>query len=448
MTRLMPLLAVVACAQPLFEQTAPLPQAVSPNVLLILLDDVGTDKIGVYEAHPQPARTPVIDGLAASGTRFANAYAYPLCAPSRAALLTGQYARRHGIGANTRTSLSQALPSEAATLPEMLAQAKVPYTSAGVGKWHLAEGPPDVSYPKEQGFSYFAGPLDNLLEPESYEHYPWYTDDGQLLRDQEAYLTTREIDEAIVQAQTLPEPWFVFVSLHAPHRPWTAPPEELLSEPAAPDAEAPALFDATLEAADTEIGRLLAEIDLENTLVMLIGDNGNPEMVVVEPSDPSQAKNTLFEGGIHVPWIAAGVGVSAGVVSDELVHIVDVFPTLAESAGLLPDRPGHPVDGVSLWPALLGREHQPRQYAFSEKYTYDDTDPSTQALRNARYKVIRSDDGFEGLYDLEGRVDDGPNLLEGALTDAQEEAHAQLIRELDRIDADLSPTVPSSGCGG
>jgi arylsulfatase A-like enzyme len=130
--------ALAACGRP--EPPALVtPEGRPPNVLIVLLDDVGTDKIGAYAEHPRPAHTPNLDALAAEGVLFRNAWATPQCSPSRAALLTGRYGRRSGVGRTVQAyESSYELPPDELTLPEMLRGAPDAWDSSEVGKWHLA----------------------------------------------------------------------------------------------------------------------------------------------------------------------------------------------------------------------------------------------------------------------------------------------------------------------
>lgn len=434
---------------PRFAHTSPTsPEIAGVNVLVVLLDDVGVDQVGAYGTHPEPPPTPTIDALAAEGRLFRNAWAHPACSPSRAALLTGRYPRRVGVPHNARVGNEIALDPEAATIPEMLRRSRHPYISAAVGKWHLQDRELEtILDPKGHGFDRYSGVMGNLHGYESYTDYDWTTDEG-VVEESGDYLTSREVDAAIGYMRDLHEPWFVYLALHAPHKPWGPPPAQLIdgAEVGPSDAEQ---YEAMLTAADHELARLFTEVDLSDTLVLLIGDNGAPSHVVTPPSLPEHAKTTVFEGGIHVPFIAAGPGIAPGSASDALVHIVDVFPTIADAAGLDPHRPGVPVDGKSLWPVLLGRTEEHHRYLFSELHLGARAPETQQALRDARYKLIRSVDGFVGFYDLRDRQVEGPNLLDGPLTAEQQEAWDRLNQELDRLDADITADAAApAGCGG
>jgi len=445
------LVYLLACApaDPPFEPGPAREEVSGRNVLVVLLDDVATDRIGVYDEHPQPAHTPTIDSLAAQGLRFTEAYAYPVCSPSRAALLTGRHGRRTGIGYNVRPDADYWLPSHEGAIGELLAAGSTPYTSVGVGKWHLEPRPQQtVDHPRSFGFAHWSGAIGNLVKPETYTDYTWYDDDGSVHEHESEYLTTREVDEAIRLVSQTPEPWFVLAALHAPHFPWSPPPSHLVRQPVAPDAPPADLYDAMLEAADTELARLLAAVDLNETLVVVLGDNGNPKEVVRPPLLPRHGKGTVYEAGVRVPWIMAGAGIEPGV-SDELVHIVDLFPTFAEMAGVDPQREGMPVDGQSLWPLLRGEASSHRQTVFTEKYYTVNSRGSVRMVRDDRFKLMERGGGKELLFDLRGRADDGPDLLaEGALDAEAKAAYDKLRAELTATHQQLgrSPADSRWGC--
>ncbi len=448
------LLAILGCGTsspaPLpdvpFQPAAKAPER-QPNVLVLLLDDVATDRVGVYGEHPRPARTPTIDALAAEGVRFTEAYANPVCSPSRASLLTGRFASRTGVGFNVRPDAGHRLHDREGTLAELLKAAPTPYATFGLGKWHLQprEGQ-TVAHPMSQGFDSWEGAIGNLVLPDSYTDYTWYGADGSVAEHESSYLTTREIDRLVDAVQTLPEPWLVWGALHAPHGPWTPPPDALLAEPLPEGAVGPDLYDAMLEAADTELARLLAHVDRGDTLIVLLGDNGTPKEMVREPVKQAHAKGTAFEAGVRVPWIVVGPGVRSGVVSHALVSVVDLFPTVAAAAGVDPVRPGIPIDGVDLWPLLSGQSDSVRPYAFSEKAYERNDKASVRMVRDDRYKLMERGKGLS-LFDLDGRNDDGPDLLEGTLSAREQASYDALKAELDRVKRSIDSTSTSSGCG-
>ncbi|MBX2802231.1 MAG: sulfatase-like hydrolase/transferase [Myxococcales bacterium] len=426
---------------PTFAPTEGPAGAMGSNVLVVLLDDVSAHRLSGYGEHHVPARTPHLDSLGERGVRMTRAWAYPTCSAARAALLTGRHSQRNGVRYNIRPEdpPSRTLPASEVTIPELLATAPTPYVSAGIGKWHLATQQPDPrAAPLAQGFTYFTGPIYQIRkEHHSYYDYPWYADDGSMEEHASLYMTTREVDEAVAMMHRLPEPWFLYLALQAPHAPWQAPPDSLLQTSVSDKPSRAEIYNAMIEAADTEIGRLIRQADLADTVVFVLADNGTPEQAVRSHVDHEQVKNTLYEGGIRVPFLVAGAGVAGGRVIETPVSVVDVFPTVAEAAGLDPHSSSVVVDGQSLWPLLQDRPDD-RRFAFVDKY-FPKLGTEGQAVRDERFKLIRKARGSEELYDLQGVITEGENLLKGGrsadqLSATQREHHEALSGELDRLD--------------
>jgi arylsulfatase A-like enzyme len=418
-----------------------------PNVLVILVDDVGTDKVGAYGEHPNPPPTPNIDALAADGMLFRNAWAYNSCSPTRAAALTGRYGRRTGLGrvVNAWTGEDYELPSEEITIPEMLELAPRRWTSSAVGKWHLATytSPSNLEHPGVQGFDWYATTVANLDQTSERgrrgHYYDWEkVENGELSR-RSTYTTTEQVDDALARMETMPEPWFLWLAFNAPHRPYSLPPPELHTQPVDEDSRDPALFAAVMESLDTELGRLLSEVDLQETLVILAGDNGTVSYAVLEPWHARRDKDTMYEGGLHVPLIVAGPPVlEPGSETEALVHLVDVFATVADVAGVDVEELGVPLDSQSWLPVLEDPAVSPREVVYAEEIGPNGMGrfkADERAVRGRRYKyLVDMDDGTEQLFDLQGRVDDGPNLLR--LPTLPEDAELSLARlriELDTV---------------
>lgn len=404
----------------LVETAEPPTVEVPANILILLTDDQGVDKVGAYGEHPFPPPTPNIDALAASGVLFRNAYAAPVCSPGRAALLTGRYGRRTGIGGVIQLRDGVALPLGEVTIPELLGTAEPPYTNSGIGKWHLAAAntPDAFDQPNLQGFAHYAGTVGNLydvVEPDAQKHgyYHWEKLTDGVLAIEDHYATTVQVDDALQAITTLPEPWFVYVAFSAPHEPLDPPPAELAPTFGALPSDAPSrqLYSAVVEALDTEIGRLLGSIDPDvraRTTIFLLSDNGTPTHAILEPWDRDRGKDTPFEGGSNVPLIIAGPQVAdPGTESVALVHAVDVFATIAAIAGV-PVAPD--VDGRSLLPLLADPTADgPRDVVHVEKFLPAGVPPyfvDWRISRDRAFKVIDVE-GDQALFDLRDRVDDG-----------------------------------------
>ena len=134
-----------------------------PNVLIVVLDDVGIDQVSPY-GYPGAPPTPTLQGLADAGLRFDQAWAMPVCSPTRGALLTGRMPHRNHVGAVIKAGAPAELPLDEITLPEMLDQSGTNWSSAALGKWHLAtvNSPSGTKHPILQGFDTFSGSMNNI----------------------------------------------------------------------------------------------------------------------------------------------------------------------------------------------------------------------------------------------------------------------------------------------
>lgn len=409
------------------------------NVLLIVIDDVGTDSLRLYNPGTDgtfPA-TPTLDSLASSGIVFRRAYAYPTCSPTRSTLLTGRYGFRTGIGyalANPQTD--PVLKSLEFTLPEILvAQGPNAVRCASIGKWHLSFGADEPN--TLGGWEHFAGVLVGALP--DYSRWP-KTVDGSTQPLWSKYATTDNVDDALAWlGKQGSQPWFLWLALNAAHTPYHKPPNDLHTRDNLPDSAAAInakprpYFEAMIEAADTEIGRLLASVDRQTTTVILLGDNGTLGTVIQAPYDPEHSKGTLAEGGIRVPLVIAGAGVaSPGRDCFDLVGTVDLFSTILDLAGADPLEvvpADWPIDSRSLMPILRDQPFTPAEpYLLSENFA-DGLDPghAGRAVIGSRYKLIQLDLPREEFYDLQEDPLEQSNLLEGALT-AEQSAELERLR--------------------
>ena len=410
-----------------------------PNVLLLVADDLGVDLVGAYDEHPDPARTPVIDALASQGLLFRNAYANPVCSPSRAALLTGRDCRRTGFGWGTNWfKEGTELPLSEVCIPEALPP---DYRRFAAGKWHLGSlklsGP---LHPNLQGFEHFRGCTGVFPGFIGNGYYDWQKVTDGVTTQCTTYATTETVDDAIELIQSAgSEPWFTLVAFNAPHAPFHKPPASLHSYnlPSNIQNSIPVHVKAATEAMDTEIGRLLDTLGpavLANTYVIFVGDNGTDKEATTPPFDKNKAKGTVYEGGINVPLIVRGPGVAAGE-SAGLVGITDLFATIMELTGSRATAD----DSVSLVPYFA----QPtlpslRATVYSEFFKPNGEGAYSMRLRalcGPRYKLMYSYTlsnlpTTKGFFDLQADPFETQNLLLGPLTPEQQTAHDALAAEL------------------
>ena len=207
-------------------------------------------------------------------------------------------------------------------------------------------------------------------------------------------------------------------------------------------------YHAMVEALDTEIGRLLAALpDRSNTHVIFLGDNGTLGSVIQPPFISTRGKATLYEGGIHVPFIISGPAVTKpNRTNDTLVNLVDVFATILDMAGssvsaLVPTNVT--IDGQSLMGALQTTNVLSRR-AYSELFGGTiSTNVGGQALRDERYKLIRFTSGSERFYDLQSDPTELTNLPTGSLTTAQQQYRDRLTFWLCGDKTNAAPRITS-----
>jgi arylsulfatase B len=407
--------------------------ATGGNVLVIVADDMGIDKFAAYDVHPEPAPTPVLDELASQGVLFRNAYSYPTCSPSRACALTGRYGRRNGAGQIISGGRYE-VPLGEVFLPELLNL--IGYSTAAFGKWHMSarDSSRRHEHPNLQGFDHFSGSMQNMMGNQN--AYAAWTKvvDGKVVDDEYGvYATTDTTNDAIDFVTSTEEPWFVWLAYNAPHAEYHVPPAHLHTDDTlTEDSPIPDMVDAMIESMDTEIGRLLAEIDLEETTVFFFADNGTARDAVRLPEYSPRAKGTMYEGGVRVPMFVAGRAVSEPGESDALIHILDTFATVLDIAGLdLEDvMDANAIDSVSLMPyfAEPAAPFSHRQTVYTEAFKSNGGPPyreDARMIRDHRWKLIEEDGKDDEFYDLLG-LGEEVDLRQREMTDEQLSAYEAL----------------------
>ena len=345
------------------------PTARPPNIVLILADDLGASCLSAYGGTS--ASTPRIDALARSGIRFESACATPLCSPSRVQLLTGRYGFRTGwtdlIGRGTPRFFE---PRER-TFGHLLDAAG--YATAAAGKWQLAssfrERPDHV---KECGFREYCVWADDLDERRSSRYWdPEVRRDGKLERLSGRYGEDVFADYLIeFMRRNRSRPFLAYYPMVLVHPPFEPTPPQRAA--GAGRKASPENFPSMIEHMDRTVGRIVDALEelglLENTLILFTADNGTPRQVStrIGGRNVPGAKGTMTHAGTHVPLIASWKGVTpAGRVHSAPVDLTDVFPTIAEVAGVkLPAE--KPLDGRSFAPVLRGEPGSPRSWVFSQ----------------------------------------------------------------------------------
>jgi arylsulfatase A-like enzyme len=424
-------------------------QAARPNIILIMADDQGYETIGANGGTSY--KTPNIDRMAANGMRFENAYAHPLCTPSRVALMTGQYNFRN------YTSFGELRLSEK-TFGNMLRDAG--YKTVIVGKWQLSER--DFQAPFHFGFEeyllwHFGMRVNGVPTPGSQGSRYWdpvFYHNGKLLTDVKGKfgpdVMADFVENYIQQHQA--EPFFLYYPLALPHDPWIEPPGyqrtgnfpgefraaegQRSNTPGAKEIEErQRRFAAMVEYTDKMVGRVTAQLEAlklsEKTLVIFTGDNGT------HPSLHSNFKVRVVKGdkgrptdaGTHVPLIAQWKGrIPAGKVNQDLIDFTDFLPTLAEIAGAKPPA-GVTIDGQSFAPQLRGQKGKPREWIFCHYDPRWANFKFTRYAQDKQYKLYH--DGM--FFDYRRDPLEQSALAEPGLTAAQLAAKRKLQRLLDTL---------------
>ncbi len=368
-------------------------QARRPNIVVILSDDQGSRDLGCLGARD--LKTPHIDALAASGTRFSNWYSNaPVCAPSRAALMTGRYPVRAQVPTN-----GPSLPPSQRTIASLLKESG--YATALTGKWHL--GPNAESCPNAHGFDYFYGFHIGVVDFYSHRYYwgePKRVNFHDLWRNRTEifedgqYLTERIAAESRGFIERNRErPFFLYAAFNAPHYPMHAPEKYVARFPGL--GQERRMYAAMLAALDDGVGEIRKTLRrnnlLENTLIFYIADNGattearaglNDQPATAGDNSPYRGfKFSLFDGGMHVPGIMSWPGViPSGRVSDEIVMTMDILPTALAAAGArLPA--GYAVDGRDILGVARGAGRSPHEAIFWDQ-------GGQLAARRGKWKLV------------------------------------------------------------
>ena len=370
-------------------------RASRPNIVYIVADDLGWKDVGF---HGSDIKTPNIDKLAEGGARLEQFYAQPLCTPSRAALMTGRYPFRYGLQTGViLAGQKYGLPTDEWLLPQALKDGG--YRTAIVGKWHL--GHADRKYwPRQRGFDYQYGAV--LGEIDYFTHAEhgvtdWYRNNQKVM--EKGYVTELLGADAVklINGHDPKVPLFLYLTFTAPHAPYQAPQAYLDRYKEIEDPTRRA-YAAMITCMDDQIGKVLGALEKrgmrDNTLVLFMSDNGGNlsslfagEMDVSKIKLPSDngpyrgGKGMLYEGGTRVAALANWPGhIKPGDVAG-MMHMVDMFPTLAGVAGV-PLGKGKPLDGLNVWPAISEGQPSPRT-----EVVYN-VEPFRAAVRQNDWKLI------------------------------------------------------------
>ena len=369
-------------------------QAAAPHILYIVADDLGWKDVGFHGS--EQIKTPNLDTLAAEGARLERFYVQPMCTPTRAALMTGRYPFRYGLQTIVIPSKgTYGLATDEYTLPQTLKDGG--YQTAAIGKWHL--GHADRKYwPRQRGFDYHYGAV--LGEIDYFTHsahdvMDWQRDNQPV--KEEGYVTQLLGKDAVklIGGHDATKPLFLYLAFTAAHAPYQAPQDYLDRYKNIAD-ETRRAYAGQITCMDDEIGKVLEALDKKgmrkDTLIVFHGDNGGTRdaritgesKVKTVPCDNGAlkgGKGQLYEGGTRVPAFANWPGhIKAGEVK-EVMHVVDMLPTLAKLGGASTEK-SKPLDGRDVWPTIAEGKPSGR-----EEVVYN-IEPFRGAVRQGDWKLV------------------------------------------------------------
>ncbi len=383
-------------------------QELKPNILVVLCDDLGYADVGFNGSHD--IITPNLDELANSGAVFSSAYVtHPFSGPSRASLMTGRYPHFIGTPYNLHDSgvrTDDGVPTSETYISEVLQDAGY-YTSV-IGKWHLGYAP--KYHPNNRGFNEFYGFLGGGHEylPEKFSReYKRQKEAGQypireyikpLLHnntevEETEYVTdalSRESIRIIKETAQRDESFFIYLAYNAPHTPLQAKAEDMEMFEHITDRDRK-IYAAMVYAVDRGVGKIVETLketgQYENTMIVFLSDNGGSLDHGACNQPLKGTKGDTWEGGYRVPmFIHYPSKIKSGIVFNEPVSSLDLYPTLANIAGAT--IPGHKIlDGLDIMPALTNgsKELQERTiYALRYREGYCDV-----GARKGDWKITR-----------------------------------------------------------
>ena len=369
-----------------------------PNIVYIVADDLGWKDVGFNGATD--IKTPNLDKLAETGARLEQFYAQPMCTPTRAALLTGRYPNRYGLQTLVIPSVSTyGLATDEWLLPQALKE--VGYQTAIIGKWHLGHG--DRKYwPRQRGFDHQYGPLIGELDYFTHEEHgvrDWYRDNNPV--KEKGYTTILLGNDAVkyINERHATTPFFLYLAFNAPHTPYQAP-QEYIDRYKNIEDPTRLIYAGMVACLDDQIGRVVDALNKKklrnNTLIIFQSDNGGTRNAMFSgvmtdmskikiPCDNGpyrEGKGTLYEGGTRVCALANWPGhIPAGVTVNEMIHVVDIYPTLAKVADASTAK-CKPLDGLDVWGTINEGKPSPRTEIVHN------VEPFRAAIRQGDWKLI------------------------------------------------------------
>jgi arylsulfatase A-like enzyme len=369
----------------------------------MMADDLGYADLSCYGRKDY--QTPNLDGLAAQGIKFMNAYATaPVCTPTRVAFFTGRYPARLTVGLyepiaeshdDSLVGLSPETPSIAGLLK------KAGYETYLVGKWHLGYKP-EFS-PNRNGFDYFYGFHTGATDYVSHTSPNGSNDlyENDIPQTMSGYMTDILTEKAIgIIKRNHTKPFFLSVMFNAPHWPWQGPKDSAYPRGMQnwTKGGSPAIYAEMMKSLDDAVGRIVKTVDdanlASNTVIIFTSDNGGERFS--DNGIYKGRKMSLWEGGIREPAFVRWRGkINENSLTNQVTTTMDWTATILSIAGAKPD-PKFPLDGIDIMPMLLGKKKEVDRtlyWRISQRNQH-------KAMRNSKWKYFRDEKGNEYLFDL------------------------------------------------
>jgi len=380
----------VALLALLLSALAPAALETSPNIVLMMADDVGWNDVGFNNSE---IRTPAIDRLAVEGLRLDRYYAFSLCTPTRVAIMTGRSPLRFGMASPIIDH--GGLPLDETTMGDVFQAAG--YQTWYAGKWHLGHSK-RAYFPNERGWSHSYGSLTGGLDHYSHNSdvlmgAPDWHRNGKAL-EEEGHTTDLYTAEAVrlIEGRDRERPFLLYLSWNAPHTPLQAA-EEHLREYAHIEDEVRRTYAAMMTHLDESVAELIAALEREDlrerTLVIWLSDNGGYPVGGGDNSPLRGGKGSPLEGGTRVPALVNCPGMIKPGILAQLVSAHDWLPTLISASGI-ERQAGNPFDGYDMWPAIsVGEQVERGDLILGSRFG--------RALFRGRWKYVETAPGWLGL---------------------------------------------------
>ncbi len=417
-----------------------------PNIIMILCDDLGYSDVGFNGS--KDIKTPALDALANTGTKFTSAYVpHPFCGPSRAGIMTGRYA--HTIGAqfnlppNSET-IGEGIDVNEKFMSKMLQESG--YKTGLVGKWHL--GANAKFHPNKRGFDYFYGFLGGGHEyhPKIYkqkykaaekkgqkiifDYLKPLEENGTNVTNDTEYLTDVLSNQGvhfIEESSKKEDPFFLFMSYNAPHTPLEAKKEDMEVFSSIKDKNR-RTYAAMVYAVDRGVSKIVKSLkttgEYDNTLIIFYSDNGGRPDKGANNFPLKGRKGSVYEGGYRVPMFFHWPNiVPSGMIYDKPISALDLYPTFSKLAeAKLPD--SKILDGKDMWTNFMeNKEVHVNDNIFTMRHRNGFSDVG---VRNGKWKAVKAFKEKWKLFDIEKDIAESkdisskhPNVLKKLVEDAK-----------------------------